>query len=149
MSAIPQFSIEQPTPVSRLSQPLVPVNAQVPPTRSKPQDWTAKQPRELKKPPRSVGSLEGWWQTVKEEVPTDYATKRLDEIYVLEHRPSVARFIEKNRLRGMLLQASQPLSEAFGDKAVKILSLMQDDEGFETLFCLVATPGDMQQARRA
>jgi hypothetical protein len=52
-------------------------------------------------------------------------------------------------LRGLLLLAREPLNTAFGDKTVKNLSMVRDDEGFETLFCLVMTAGTMQDARQA
>ena len=73
----------------------------------------------------------------------------LPDVYVIEDRSTVAAFIEENRLRGLLLQARNPLNAAFGEAAVKTLTLVRDDEGFKRLFCLVMAPGDMQEARRA
>ena len=77
------------------------------------------------------------------------STNGLEDTYVIDDRPGVAAFIQHNRLRGLLLEARDPLDNAFGEAAIKKLSLVCDDEGFETLFCLVMVPGEMQQARRA
>jgi hypothetical protein len=79
----------------------------------------------------------------------DREIEGLDTTYLIENRPEVARFIEENRLRTILLEARQPLNAAFGERPVKTLTLIRDDEGFDTLFCLVMVPGDMQEARHA
>jgi hypothetical protein len=109
--------------------------------------WFAQPP--AKKPPRPVGEVRVSWDTARREATVDYATKALDTVYVIEDRPTVLRFIAEHRLHGMLLQAQKPLDEAFTGKTVKKLSLVQDEEGFETLFCLVMISGEMQPARRA
>lgn len=69
--------------------------------------------------------------------------------YIFEDHSAVTAFIEQNRLRGLLEQAREPLNAAFGEAALKKLTLVTDDEGFKILFCLVRVPGDMQEARRA
>jgi hypothetical protein len=103
-----------------------------------------------KRPSRAVGTIDdGYWLMVKQEVPADRVTNGLDAVYVIADRDAVARFIEENRLRGLLMQARDPLNAAFGENAVKTLSLERDDEGFETLFCLVMTEGAMQGAKQA
>jgi hypothetical protein len=112
-----------------------------------PQHWFV-QPV-AKKPPRPVGEVRVPWEIAKQEAKGDYATKGLDVAYVIDDRVTVAQFIIENRLHGLLLQAQGPLEEAFTNRTVKTLSLVRDDEGFDTLFCLVMISGDMQPARRA
>ncbi len=89
------------------------------------------------------------WQRLKPEVPPDSALKGLEDAYVIDDRSAVAAFIEQNRLRGLLVQAREPLNAAFGEAAVKTLTLIDDDEGFNTLFCLIVVSGDMHEARLA
>jgi len=112
-----------------------------------PQTWFV-QPL-AKKPPRPVGEVHVAWEIAKKEVPADRVPKCLDEAYVIEDRPAVARFMEEHRLHGLLLQAREPLKSIFGPKSIKTLSIVSDDEGFETLFCVVITSGDLQQNRQA
>lgn len=73
----------------------------------------------------------------------------LEGVYVLDDRARVAQFIEQRRLRNLLLQARGPLTDAFGEAAIKRLSVVEDDEGSRTLLCLVAVPGGINEARRA
>ncbi len=79
----------------------------------------------------------------------DPALKELEQAYVFDERSAVAAFMERNRIRSLLLEAREPLNTAFGGAAMKTLTLVRDDEGFDALFCLVMVPGDMQEARRA
>ena len=65
------------------------------------------------------------------------------------NRSAVPAFIKRNRLLEPLLEARGPLASAFGEAAVKKLTLVEDDEGFVTLFCLVLAPGGLEEARRA
>lgn len=81
--------------------------------------------------------------------PQDVALKELERLYVLEDCSAVASFIRQNRLLELLLEARDPLNAAFGEGAVKKLTLVEDDEAFETLFCLVLVPGELGQARLA
>ena len=74
---------------------------------------------------------------------------RLEETYQVDDPPRVFAFIEQNRLRDLLLQAKGPLNKAFGKTVVKQLHLVRDNQGFETLYCLVMVPGDAREARRA
>jgi hypothetical protein len=83
------------------------------------------------------------------KVLQDSPIEGLEAVYVIKECAAVAGFIQENRLRGILLQATEPLNTAFGDAAIKTLTLLRDDEGFDTLFCLVMVPGDMLEARRA
>ena len=83
------------------------------------------------------------------EAPPDSPLKGLEDAYVISDHAAVAAFIKQNRLRGLLLQAQEPLNAAFGEGAVKRLALVDDDEGFDTLFCLILVSGDMNEARLA
>jgi hypothetical protein len=73
----------------------------------------------------------------------------VEQVYVLDDRSSILEFIKRNRLLEVLLEARDPLASAFGETAVKKLTLVEDDEGFVTLFCLVLTPGNLDEAKRA
>lgn len=106
---------------------------------------TAGQPRASKKPPRAVGEV----RKLEQAMPPAELVEPLDEIYVWDDRPSVLRFVEENHLRGLLLEARQALDRAFGNEAIKTLSLVRDDEGFDTLFCLIRTRSELEVATRA
>jgi|ERR1700677_841026 hypothetical protein len=80
---------------------------------------------------------------------TRYVAEAVDQIYVLENRDEVEKFIRQNRLRAWLLQAVEPLNEAFGEGAIKALRLETDEEGGQTLFCLVKFPNTLDEARHA
>ena len=73
----------------------------------------------------------------------------MEEGYVIDDRPAVAAFIRQHRLRRLIQQAREPLNAAFGEGAVKKLTLVEDDEGTRMLFCLILIPGDMREARLA
>jgi len=75
--------------------------------------------------------------------------RALEQTYVLEDRSAVPAFIKRNRLLEPLLEARGPLISAFGEATVKRLSLVEDDEGFVTLFCFVLVPGGLDEARWA
>jgi hypothetical protein len=77
------------------------------------------------------------------------ALSSLEQGYVLEDRSAILAFIKQNGLLEPLLEARGPLTSAFGEAAVKKLSLVEDDEGFVTLFCFVLFPGSLQEAKRA
>ncbi len=100
--------------------------------------------------PEQVGEL----QHIPQERPywerrQDLAPRELEQMYVFEDRSAITAFIKRNRLLGLLAEAPGPLNAAFGKDAVKKLTLKEDDEGFETLFCLILVPGDMLQAKLA
>lgn len=89
------------------------------------------------------------WNTPEQENYRDSALSGLDEAYVIDDRSAVATFIKRNRLLGLLTQAREPLSAAFGETTVNKLTLVEDDEGFTTLFCFVLFPGSLNEAKRA
>lgn len=102
------------------------------------------------KPKMSESMLDSaYWRKLNKAVPEDRATKGLEEAYVIEGRPAVDSFIKNNRLRGLLLQAINPLDRAFGKAAIKSLMLACDDEGAQTLYCLITISSDLHSARRA
>lgn len=100
----------------------------------------------VKKPPRAVAEGIGG---LGQAVPPGDIFGSLDEAYVLENRDTVLQFIDRYHLIGILLQAIEPLREAFTQRSVKTLSLLTDEDGFETLFCLIMTPGDVEEAVQA
>lgn len=73
----------------------------------------------------------------------------LEQAYVLEDRSAIPAFIKRSRLLEPLLEAQGPLTSAFGEATVKKLTLVEDDEGFVTLFCLMLVPGGLDEARWA
>ncbi len=73
----------------------------------------------------------------------------LEQVYVLEDRSAIPAFIKRNQLLNLLLEAREPLTCAFGEATAKKLALVEDDEGFVTLFCSVLVPGSSDEARRA
>jgi hypothetical protein len=78
-----------------------------------------------------------------------FEVRELDQEYVFEDRSEVVSFIEQNQILKLLLEAQDPLNAAFGKDTIKKLALTENDEGFTTLFCLIAVTGDVQEARRA
>jgi hypothetical protein len=105
----------------------------------------------LPTPTEQAGELQ--YSTLQERFDREtgriLALRELDQLYVFEDRSEVAYFIERNRLRELLLDAGEPLNAAFGKELLKKLTLATDDEGCTTLFCLVHVHGEMQEARRA
>jgi hypothetical protein len=76
------------------------------------------------------------------------AEPSLDDAYVYEDRKTVLAFVNEHHLRGPLTQAIKPLNECFGER-LKVLTLASDDEGAESLFCLVKWRDNLQDARTA
>jgi hypothetical protein len=72
----------------------------------------------------------------------------IESNYVMENRHEVRRFIFANRLPGLLLDAVGPLNDFFGEDSIKSLNLVVDYENSQGLFCLIISPGDLQDARR-
>lgn len=79
----------------------------------------------------------------------DSTLKTLEQAYVLENRSAIPAFIKRNGLLELLLVAREPLTSAFGEATVSKLTLVEDDEGFVTLFCFVLVPGGLDEARSA
>ncbi len=105
---------------------------------------------EGRKPPEHAGELlYTLWETSYQEARRDSALKTLEQAYVIEDRSAIPAFIKRNRLLEPLLAAREPLTSAFGEATVKKLTLVEDDEGFATLFCFVLVPGGLDEARWA
>lgn len=79
----------------------------------------------------------------------DPALDELEWAYVFNNRSAVSAFVQRNRIREFLLEAREPLNAAFGEAAVKSLTLVEDDEGFTTMFCLILFAGDILTAKLA
>jgi hypothetical protein len=88
-------------------------------------------------------------KTQSEITRQDSTLEALEQAYVLEDRSAIHAFIKRNRLLELLLVAQEPLTSAFGEATVKKLTLVEDGEGFVTLFCFVLVPGGLDEARRA
>ena len=140
MSALPQSA-------PHLSQMPAP-----PPYGAPPQvRWTQAQPISLRGPRRPLegGLAATHTHNFDREMQSDRTIGDLQKVYVIDDASRVSAFVRWNRLRGLLLEAKEPLDLFFRETAVKRLSLLSDEEGSLTLFCVVIWPGDMQEARRA
>lgn len=123
-------------------------------------------------PPSLLFPSSGLWQRFEQPVPVSkkkslhrlvqpaflYPDKQpnketiftpIEDTYVFAEREIVTKFIEDNQLVGILQEAKEPINRAFGTSTVKTLTVVEDDEGFRTLFCLVMIPGDLEPARQA
>jgi hypothetical protein len=89
------------------------------------------------------------WGVSHQEHFVGSALRPLEQAYVLEDRSAIPAFIKQYRLLEPLLEARGPLTAAFGEATVKKLTLVEDDEGFVTLFCFVLVPGGLDEARWA
>jgi hypothetical protein len=67
-------------------------------------------------------------------------------VTIREDRASALQFVEQNQLRPFLLEAGEALDHAFGCDVIEALSLLRDEEGFCTLFCLVRTRSELELA---
>jgi hypothetical protein len=86
---------------------------------------------------------------VSSSADINYSVETVEQIYVIESRDEVDRFIRQNHLQRWLEQAVEPLNDAFGNAAIKVLRLDVDDEGAQTLFCLVKFADSLDRARRS
>ncbi len=86
------------------------------------------------------------WDISYQQARQDPALRALEQAYVVEERSAIPEFIKRNRLLEPLLEARGPLASAFGEEAVKKLTLVEDDEGSVTLFCLILVPGGLEEA---
>jgi hypothetical protein len=136
MSALRQFSAyTQPTPpIPRRVQPRTTSLEKQPKTSS------------LTVIPRVFAAIS--WRDLNRGIPTDGVLNSIETNYVIDSRNQVGGFIQGYRLRGLLLEAIKPLNIYFGADSIKALTLVTDDDDSESLFCLIITPGDMEEARR-
>jgi len=89
------------------------------------------------------------WNAPYKEIGQESVLSAVEQAYVLDDRSDIPAFIRRNRLLELLLEAREPLTSAFGEATVKKLTLVEDDEGFITLFCLVLAPGSLDEAKGA
>lgn len=108
-----------------------------------PEPWLVQVP--VKKPAHRSGEIHVSWDNSKRCFSRRDATRGLDDTYVLDNRQVVSKFIAENRLHNLLVEAKEPLKERFGAATVKTLSLVSDDEGFESLVCLVTASGTLHE----
>lgn len=110
-------------------------------------EWAAAQrcPVAPRKPPASV-HIERYSQPGSSDSPT----RDLERTYVIDDRRAIHDFLQSNRsVLSLLRDATGALSLAFGQDAIKILRVTEDDEGTRAVFCLVAFRGDLHDAMRA
>ena len=87
--------------------------------------------------------------TKPQEIPSS-PNSDLDSKFVIKtNRQDTLRFIAVNGLGTPLLQSEEHIKTAFGESSLKTLALVEDDEGYRTLFCLVVFPGSLDRARQA
>jgi hypothetical protein len=113
--------------------------------------WTREQPAANSYSERPASSVvdDPRWRAFNMVPSRDGASTGLEDAFIIENRPEVAKFIEQNHLAGMLRQATRPLDATFGENTLKMLRLVRDDEGSETLFCFVATRVGLEVAMQA
>lgn len=89
------------------------------------------------------------WESSPQQTTRELGLTALEDTYVVEDRSTIPDFIRRNRLLEPLLEAREPLAAAFGKDAVKKLTLVEDDEGSVTLFCLILVAGGLKEAKSA
>jgi hypothetical protein len=75
--------------------------------------------------------------------------EKLRSAYVISDAAKIESFIEANQLTEILVQAIEPIKRTFGESRTRTLTVLEDDEGSRTLFCLVAFPGSLDKAEEA
>jgi hypothetical protein len=88
------------------------------------------------------------WSALDQDKPSADDANSLSATYVIENRVATGAFVRRNHLWGLLLDAVTPLKDKFGPESIKVLTLVTDDEGSESLFCLIMAPGGMVEARQ-
>jgi hypothetical protein len=88
---------------------------------------------------------------IRQETPTpNSSVDDLNSGFVIKaNRREALNFIKANGLSHILLQSEGHLDAAFGRSSVKTLNIIDDDEGYRTLFCFVAFPGTLADAQAA
>lgn len=90
------------------------------------------------------------WQSPFREGRLEFVLEGLEETYVLDDRSAVCAFLNRHRIvKDLLIEAQVPLNTSFNHLTVKKLMLVEDEEGFVTLFCIILFPGGVEEARRA
>jgi len=74
----------------------------------------------------------------------------LDSRFIITtNRQETLTFIEANDLLHVLLRSEKHINDAFGESSLKTLTIVEDDEGYRTLFCLIVFSGTLAQAQEA
>ena len=85
-------------------------------------------------------------QTILETVTSDELNSRF---IIATNRQETLAFIAANDLLSVLLESEKHINDAFGESSLKTLAIVEDDEGYRTLFCFVVFPGTLVQAQEA
>lgn len=72
----------------------------------------------------------------------------LNAQFVMTDAGEISKFILDKGLAFILLESKAHIEAAFGE-AVKTLKVVEDDEGHQTLFCLMVYSGHSQDAKQA
>ena len=80
---------------------------------------------------------------------TSTADELNSRFVITTNRRETFKFIETNDLLPILLKSEKYVSDAFGQASLKTLAIVQDDEGYRTLFCLVVFGGTLAEAQEA
>lgn len=81
------------------------------------------------------------------EMPVYSGADVLTSRFVVVNRRATRKFIQDENLLDVLLQSEKHIGAAFGESSVKTLTIVEDDEGHRTLFCLVAFLGTLEEAQ--
>jgi len=88
--------------------------------------------------------------TRPQEIQSSSNADDLNSRFVIKtNRHETLRFVAVNGLGTVLLQSEEHIRAAFGESALKTLAIVEDDEGYRTLFCLVLFAGSLDDARTA
>jgi hypothetical protein len=83
------------------------------------------------------------------EMPVYSGADALTSRFVIVNRRATRKFIQSQNLSDVLLQSEKHIDAAFGQSSVKTLTIVEDDEGHQTLFCLVAFPATLAEGQAA
>ena len=100
------------------------------------------------------GEFEMWKQRISParhlQTEIEKQIEDIERTYVIDDRNSVLSFIQRNGIQNLLVEADNPLRSAFGKLGmIKLLRLVRDDEGADTLFCFVQFRGDVEAGMQA
>lgn len=85
-----------------------------------------------------------------QELSLSTSAGELDSRFIIKtNRHETLRFIAVNGLGTVLLQSEEHIRAAFGESSLRTLAIVEDDEGYRTLFCLVMFDGRLDAARIA
>lgn len=96
------------------------------------------------KPPHSAHRLGSSFSlSVEPRALPSGIEKALEAAFIFAKRQEALDFLAQHRwLVDLLFQAQAKLAEIFGAESPKLLDLYRDEEGSETLYCLLLAAGD-------